>query len=137
MGTLNANTLRGRVCEVVETQSHRKVDVCCIEETLYRGGNRCTLKDKDTRYNVYWSGNDKGSAGLGVFVAEEWIGKIFEVQRVSNRIHPSETYSWAACGYHCLCECPTEWSSDEVKDLFFDLLGAVTARIPGFKFLIP
>ena len=31
----------------------------------------------------------------------------------------------------------TEWSSDEVKDLFFDQLGAVTARIPGFKFLIP
>ena len=34
MGTLNANILRGRVCEVVETQSHRKVDVCCIEETF-------------------------------------------------------------------------------------------------------
>ena len=27
-----------------------------------------------------------GTACLGVFVAEEWIGKVFEVQRVSNRI---------------------------------------------------
>ena len=27
-----------------------------------------------------------GTAGVGVFVAEEWIGKVFEVQRVSNRI---------------------------------------------------
>ena len=27
-----------------------------------------------------------GTADLGVFVAEEWIGKVFEVQRVSNRI---------------------------------------------------
>ena len=62
------------------------MDVCCIEETLYGGGNRCTIKGKDTRYKVYWSGNDKGTAGLGVFVAEEWIGKIFEVQRVSDRI---------------------------------------------------
>ena len=26
------------------------------------------------------------TAGLGVFVAEEWIGKIFVVQRVSDRI---------------------------------------------------
>ena len=26
------------------------------------------------------------TAGLGVFVAEEWIRKIFEVQRVSDRI---------------------------------------------------
>ena len=36
-----------------------------------------------------------------------------------------------------MCECPTEWSSGEVKGLFFDQLGAVTARIPGFEFLIP
>ena len=51
--------------------------------------------------------------------------------------HLSETYSWPTCGYHSVFECPTEWSSDEVKDLFFDQLGAVTARIPEFKFLIP
>ena len=45
------NTLKGRVCEVVETLSHRKVDVCCIQETrLYRGGNCHTIKGKDTRY---------------------------------------------------------------------------------------
>ena len=86
VGTLNANTLRGRVCEVVETLSRRKVDIYCIEETLYGGGNRCTIKGKDTRYKLCWSGNDKGSAGLGVFVAEEWIRKVFEVQRVSDRI---------------------------------------------------
>ena len=86
MGTLNVNTLRGRVCEVVEALSRRKVDVCCIQETRYRGGNCRTIKGKDTRYKLYWSGNDKGTAGVGVFVAEEWIEKVFEVQRVSDRI---------------------------------------------------
>ena len=34
-------------------------------------------KGKDTRYKLYWSGNDKGTAGVGVFVAEEWIEKVF------------------------------------------------------------
>ena len=86
VGTLNVNTLRGRVCEVVEKLSRRKVDVCCIQETRYRGGNCRTIKGKDTRYKLYWSGNDKGTAGVGVFVAEEWIEKVFEVQRVSDRI---------------------------------------------------
>ena len=32
---------------------------------------------------------------------------------------------------------PQSGLSDEVKDLFFDQLRAVTARIPGSKFLIP
>ena len=46
------------------------LDVCCIQETRYRGGNCRTIKGKDTRY---WSGNDKGTACVGMFVAEEWI----------------------------------------------------------------
>ena len=50
--------------------------------------------------------------------------------------HLSETKSWPSCGYHSVCECPTEWSSDGVKDLFFDQLGIVTARISGSEFLI-
>ena len=36
-----------------------------------------------------------------------------------------------------MCGCPTEWCSDVDKDLFFDRLGAVNARIPGSEFLIP
>ena len=86
MGTLSVNTLRGRVCEVVETLSCRKVDVSCIQETRYRGGNCRTIKGKDTRYKLFCSGNDKGIAGVEVFVAEGWIEKVFEVQKVSDRI---------------------------------------------------
>ena len=79
-GNTQMNTLRGRVCEVVDTLSRRKVDVCCIQETRYHWGNCHTIKGKNTRYKLYWSGNDKGTAGVGVFVAEEWIEKVFEVQ---------------------------------------------------------
>ena len=38
------------------------------------------------RYKLYWSVNDKGTTGVGVFVAKEWIEEIFEVQKVSDRI---------------------------------------------------
>ena len=41
---------------------------------------------KDTKYKLYWSGNDKGTVGVEVFVAEEWIEKVFEVLRVFKRI---------------------------------------------------
>ena len=80
VGTLNVNTLRGRVCKVVETLSRRKVDVCCIQDTRYHGGNCRTIKGKDTRYKLYWYGNDKGPAGVGVFVVVQWIENAFEVQ---------------------------------------------------------
>ena len=86
VGKLHVNTLRGRVCEVVETLSRRKVDVCCIQEARYRGGNCRTIKGKDPKYKLYLSGNDKGTAGLSVFVAEEWLEKVFAVHSVSDRI---------------------------------------------------
>ena len=84
VGTLNVNTLRGRVWEVVETLSCRKVDVSCIQETRYRGDNCRTIKGKDTRYKLYCSRNDKGTAGVEVHVAEG--RKVFEVQKVSDGI---------------------------------------------------
>ena len=61
-------------------------------------------------YKLYWSGNDKGTAGVGVFVAEEWIEKVFEDQRVSDRIILVKTHSRPACGYLSVCVCPTKWS---------------------------
>ena len=137
VGTLNVNTLRGRVCEVVETLSRRKVDVCCIQETRYRGGNCRIIKGKDTRYKLYWSGNDKGTAGVGVFVAEEWIEKVFEVQRVSDRILLVKLIVGQRVVTLLSVYAPQSGLSDVDKDLFFDQLRAVTARIPRSELLIP
>ena len=123
------NTLRGRVCEVVETLSSRKVDVCCIQESRYCGGNCRTIKGKDTRYKLYWSGNDKGTAGVG----EEWIEKVFEVQRVSDRIILVKLIVGQHVVTFLSVYAPQSGLSDEVKDLFFDQLHAVTARISKSK----
>ena len=70
VGTLNVNTLRRRVCKAVETILQESGCLLC-PETRYRGGNCHTIKGKDTMYKLYWPGNDKGTAGIGVFKAEE------------------------------------------------------------------
>ena len=137
MGTPNVNTLRGRVCKVVETLSPRKVDVCCIQEARYHCGNCHTIKGKDTRYNLCWTGNDKGTVGVGVLVAEEWIEKVFEVQRVSNRIILVTLIVGQRMVSFLSVYAPQSGQSDEVEDLFFDQLCAVTARIPASEYLIP
>ena len=78
-----------------------------------------------------------GTAGVGVFVAEEWIEKVFEVQRVSDRIISVKLI----VGQHVVTllsvYAPQSGLSDADKDLFFDQLRVVTARIPRSEFLIP
>ena len=65
VGTLNVNILKGRVCEVVETLSRRKVDLCYVQETRYRGGHCRIIKGKGSRYKLFWSGKSKGIASVG------------------------------------------------------------------------
>ena len=55
---------------MVEILSCRKVDLCCVQETRYRGGHCHIIKGKDSRYKLFWSGNSKDTAGVGVFVAD-------------------------------------------------------------------
>ena len=70
-------------------------------------------------------------------MAEEWIEKVFEVQRVSNRIILVKLVAGQRVVTFLSVYAPQSGLSDEVKDLFFDQLCAVTARIRASEFLIP
>ena len=67
--------------------------------------------------------NDKGTAGVGVFLEEELIEKVFEVQRVSDRILLVKLIVGQRV---CM---PKSDLSDEVKDLFLNQLRIESARI--------
>ena len=96
-----------------------------------------TAAQSRARYKLYWSENDKGTAGVGVFVAEEWIEKVFEVQRVSNRIILVKLIVGQRVVTFLSLYAPQSAQSDEIKDMFFDQLRALTARIPASELLIP
>ena len=121
---------------MVETLSHRKVYLCCVQETRYRGCHCCIIKGKETRYKLFWSGNSKGTAGVGVFVAEKRIKKVFEVKQVSDWIILVKIM--VGQGVLCLLSvyAPQCGLSDSVKYLFYYQLRAMTTKIQESEFLI-
>ena len=131
VGSVNVNTLRGRRCEVVEMLSRRSIDVCAVQETRYRNGHCCMVTGKDSKYKLYWSGNSKGTAGVGVFLAEKWIQKVFEVKRVSDRIILIKLVVGLRVLNVLSIYAPQSGLSDNDKDNFYDQLRAVTADIPA------
>ena len=70
-------------------------------------------------------------------MAKEWIEKVFELQRVSDRIILVKLIVGQRVVTFLSVYAPQSGLSDEVKVLFFDQLRAVTARIPASEFFIP
>ena len=68
----------------------RRVDLCCLQETRMTGSLEANqtrvIKGKDSIYKLYWSGNKLGQGGVAILLAESWMDKVFQVQRISDRI---------------------------------------------------
>ena len=72
----------GRASEVVETRARRRIDICVVQETHWRGCSTRMITSKHCRYKFIWSGDNSGFKGVGVLVAEKWTEKIILVDNI-------------------------------------------------------
>ena len=91
---------------------------------------------KDSRFKLFWSGNDKGTGGVGVLLVEEWWEKVFGVVRVSNRIilirmTIGKTVFVFVCVY-----APQATLNEFEKDRFYQILQCAVSKIPASEQLI-
>ena len=75
---------------MIDLLTRRKVDLCSLQETRWRGGlnpgQTRWLTGKDSRMRFYWCGSADGHGGVGIMLAEKWADKVFSVIRVTDRI---------------------------------------------------
>ena len=60
----NIGTMRGRSSEKVETITRRNI-------VRWRGASARHITGKDSRYKFFWVGNNQGTSGVGVLLAEK------------------------------------------------------------------
>ena len=86
-GTWNVGSMTGRSGEVADALERRKVKVCCVQETRWKGeGTRILRTKTGGKYKLFWKGCSEGVSGVRVIVSEEFIDKVVEVTRVSERL---------------------------------------------------
>jgi len=86
LSTWNVGTMRRRSGEVAEVLRKRRVSVCCVQETRWKGGKAKWLGNIGSRYKFFWQGREDGTGGVGVLVAEEWVPCVQMVRRANDRI---------------------------------------------------
>lgn len=67
-GTEYSDAISGRRNKVVEILTSRKVDLCCLLETRWRGGSTRLVKRKDSIYKLFSSGDQSGLGGTGLML---------------------------------------------------------------------
>ena len=82
IGSVNVSSLKGKDGEVVNMAVEGRLDFCCLQETRWRGEGARRMG----AYKLFWRGGEKGIHGVGMLVADEWIEKVLDLKRVSERV---------------------------------------------------
>ena len=76
--------MHGRASEVVETLGCRRIDICRVQESRWKGCSARLVSAKDFKYKFIWSGENSGFGAVGVLLNENWIDKIISVVRLNH-----------------------------------------------------
>ena len=130
-------TMRGRSSEIVETITRRNVDLCCVQEVRWRGASARHITGKDSRYKFFWVGNNQGTSGVGVLLAEKWVDKVYDIKRVSDRIMLIKLLVGEAVLTVLSVYAPQTGLEESTKDAFYDSLQTVISELPDKEIVIP
>ena len=84
-GSWNVGTMNKKSVEIADELWRRKVDVCAVQETRWKGERTRFVGAAGERYKFWWKGDD-GSGGVGIMVKEELVDKVIAVERKSDRV---------------------------------------------------
>ena len=135
VATWNVGTLTGRSGEVVRVLEKRRVDLCCLQETRWKGEGTKKLGG----YKLFWKGVEQGNAavgGVGILVAEKWRPRIVEIMRVDVRVLLVKLI----IGKHLVsivsAYAPSSSHSEMEKDRFWEILQDTMTKVSGSEIVI-
>ena len=128
--TVNVGTMKGRSREVVSMLKRRHADLCCVQEVRYKNGGSTTVGTGDEKYKLWYSGNEEGTGGVGIFLCQDLVQNLIEVVRYSDRCMKLKIVLGKSV-YHILSVyAPQVGLSAEEKEAFRDSLEDIISHIP-------
>ena len=127
--------MSGRANEVVEMLK-RKVDVCFLQETRWRGGSARKIEGKYSLYKFFWSDDKSGFGGVGVMLAEKWIEAVLSVKRLNNRCMQIRFSVGTVIVNVISCYAPQDGLSAEERDEFYEQMISLVSSVPDEEMLL-
>ena len=131
----NVGTLTGKSMEIAEALNRRNVNICCLQETHWKGSS---AKNLGNGYRLYYSGTVNKRNGVGIAVDSEHQERILKIQRMNDRIMsmtfvcPTLEEPWTLiCAY-----APQTGCAEEEKDEFYGQMDNLLRQTSREKVII-
>ena len=72
--------------QIVEMLERKKVSICCVQETQYKGEGCKVFREGEEGYKFLWKGENDKRGGVGILIREELEKEIVEVKRITTII---------------------------------------------------
>ncbi|XP_028116247.1 uncharacterized protein LOC114314009 [Camellia sinensis] len=82
--TMNMETLTGKIMELVDVMTRRRVSLVCVQETKWTGEKAREIDD--TYFKLYYTGKDRHMNAVGIIVVKGLVENIVAVIRKCDRI---------------------------------------------------
>ena len=116
--------------------TRRRVDICCLQETRWRGGSARKIEGKNSFYKFFWSGDKSGLGGVGIMIAEKWIEDVISVTCINHRCIQLRLLIGTVIVNTVCCYAPQSGLPVEEKDDFYDQVVSVIASVPENEMLL-
>ncbi|XP_010520633.1 PREDICTED: uncharacterized protein LOC104799692 [Tarenaya hassleriana] len=84
VGTWNIGSLTGKLMELVDTMSRRRVNIACIQKTKWVGEKSKEIGNTSSR--LWYSGQERNRNGVGIILDRSLKESVVAVKRVGDRI---------------------------------------------------
>ena len=108
----------------------RRVAICCLQETRWKGEGCRFIGDSCERYKFFWVGSNNSEGGVGILVDEELIRDVITVSRVGPRIIFAKIKLGDKIWNILSAYAPQQGRSMEEKTAFWESLVDVAGQIP-------
>ncbi|XP_063378669.1 craniofacial development protein 2-like [Cydia fagiglandana] len=83
IATWNLGSLTGRQQELAETLHRRRVNICCIQETKWKGAKS---RDLGLGYKLVYYGTVNNQNGIGIVLDKDLKNRIINIDRRTDRL---------------------------------------------------
>ena len=125
--------MRGRSAEIAEMLSSHNIDICCVQETRWKGKSAQKIMGKNCHYKFFWKGDESKHSGLGILTKEKWSESVLSISRVNPHIMMLKMLIEKSLVKITCIYAPHVGLSSHDKDAFYEQILACISSIEDFE----